>query len=42
MLDWNEPAIAFYRALGAVMLDEWTTHRLEGDALTALAQNSEE
>jgi GNAT superfamily N-acetyltransferase len=37
VLDWNEPALAFYRALGAVALDEWTTHRLTGDALRALA-----
>lgn len=37
VLDWNEPAIAFYRALGAGTMDEWTTHRLAGDALTALA-----
>jgi GNAT superfamily N-acetyltransferase len=36
VLDWNEPSIAFYRALGAVALDEWTTHRLAGDALSAL------
>ena len=36
-LDWNEPAIAFYRSLGAVAMDEWTTQRLEGDALRRLA-----
>ncbi len=33
VLDWNEPAIAFYRSLGAVALDEWTVFRLTGDAL---------
>lgn len=36
VLDWNEPAIGFYRSLGAVGMDEWTVHRLTGDALTAL------
>lgn len=33
VLDWNEPAIAFYRSLGAAPLDEWTVFRLTGDAL---------
>jgi GNAT superfamily N-acetyltransferase len=37
VLDWNEPAIGFYRALGAVSLDEWTTYRLSGAALQELA-----
>jgi GNAT superfamily N-acetyltransferase len=37
VLDWNEPAIKFYRAVGAVPLDEWTFYRLSGDALTAAA-----
>ncbi|WP_203335790.1 GNAT family N-acetyltransferase [Nocardioides limicola] len=36
VLDWNEPAIGFYRSLGAVGMDEWTVHRLTGDALQAL------
>jgi GNAT superfamily N-acetyltransferase len=36
-LDWNEPAIAFYRSLGATAMDEWTVHRLAGPALHALA-----
>lgn len=36
VLDWNEPAIAFYRSLGAVPLDDWTMFRLVGDALTAV------
>lgn len=40
VLDWNEPAIAFYRALGAGTMDEWTTHRLMGDALAALADQA--
>lgn len=37
VLDWNEPALKFYRALGAEPLDGWTIHRLSGDALTRLA-----
>jgi GNAT superfamily N-acetyltransferase len=37
VLDWNEPALRFYRALGAVPLDEWTNFRLAGPALQALA-----
>lgn len=37
VLDWNAPAIGFYRRLGAVGLDEWTVQRLEGEALHALA-----
>jgi hypothetical protein len=42
VLDWNEPALGFYRALGAVARDEWTTHRLAGDALRALAASAVE
>ena len=37
VLDWNEPSIAFYRALGAVPMDEWTVYRLSGDTLKRLA-----
>ncbi len=37
VLDWNEPAIGFYRKLGARPLDEWTIMRLDGLALAALA-----
>ncbi|GHH94171.1 GNAT family N-acetyltransferase [Streptomyces capillispiralis] len=37
VLDWNEPAIAFYQALGAELLEEWTLCRLTGDPLGALA-----
>jgi GNAT superfamily N-acetyltransferase len=37
VLDWNEPAIGFYRALGAQAQDEWTVHRISGDALDRLA-----
>ncbi|MGE3285138.1 MAG: N-acetyltransferase family protein [Pseudonocardia sp.] len=36
VLDWNAPSIAFYRSLGAVAMDGWTVHRLDGDALAAL------
>lgn len=37
VLDWNAPAIAFYRALGAQPMDEWTVQRVDGDALFALS-----
>ncbi|HYO90618.1 MAG TPA: GNAT family N-acetyltransferase [Pyrinomonadaceae bacterium] len=37
VLDWNEPAIKFYKNLGAVALDEWTTFRLTGESLDSLA-----
>jgi GNAT superfamily N-acetyltransferase len=37
VLDWNEPAIAFYRSLDATGMDGWTVHRLSGDALRILA-----
>jgi GNAT superfamily N-acetyltransferase len=37
VLDWNEPAIRFYRALGARPMDDWTVFRLDGEALRALA-----
>ncbi|WP_315762011.1 GNAT family N-acetyltransferase [Sphingomonas sp. Y38-1Y] len=37
VLDWNQPAIDFYRSMGAVGMDEWTIQRVEGEALTALA-----
>jgi GNAT superfamily N-acetyltransferase len=37
VLDWNEPALAVYRKLGARPMDEWTVQRVDGDALTALA-----
>jgi GNAT superfamily N-acetyltransferase len=37
VLDWNEPSIGFYRALGAQSLDEWTTFRLAGERLRELA-----
>lgn len=37
VLDWNEPAIGFYRAIGAEPMSEWTTQRLTGEALVGLA-----
>lgn len=40
VLDWNEPSITFYKALGAVAMDEWTGYRVTGEALDALASRS--
>jgi GNAT superfamily N-acetyltransferase len=37
VLDWNEPAIGFYKKLGAKPLDTWTIFRVTGDALNKLA-----
>ena len=37
VLDWNQPAIGFYRRLGASLLDDWRICRLTGDALNSLA-----
>jgi GNAT superfamily N-acetyltransferase len=37
VLDWNAPAIGFYKSLGAKPRDEWTVMRVDGDALAALA-----
>lgn len=42
VLDWNEPAIGFYRALGAVAQDEWTVFRVTGEALERLANRAAE
>ena len=36
VLDWNSPAIEFYRSLGAEAMDEWTVYRTSGQALTDL------
>jgi len=38
VLDWNEPAIKFYRALGAKPMEEWTVFRLTRDGIAKLAQ----
>jgi GNAT superfamily N-acetyltransferase len=40
VLDWNTPAIGFYRALGAAAMDEWTVQRLAGPALDAVASQA--
>lgn len=37
VLDWNAPAIGFYRSLGAVPQQDWTTYRVDGEVLQALA-----
>lgn len=37
VLTWNEPALNFYRAIGAKPQDEWIGYRLEGDALRSFA-----
>jgi GNAT superfamily N-acetyltransferase len=41
VLDWNESAIAFYRSLGALSMDEWTVNRMTGQALVDLALGSD-
>ena len=38
VLDWNSPAIEFYKKMGAVPMDEWTVFRVTGPALEKLAQ----
>lgn len=40
VLDWNAPAIGFYRSLGAVAMEDWTVQRISGEALEALARVS--
>jgi len=39
VLDWNTPAIEFYKSLGAVPMNDWTTFRVTGEALDRLALN---
>jgi GNAT superfamily N-acetyltransferase len=39
VLDWNEPAIRFYKKLGARAMDEWTVYRVTGEELKKLAAN---
>ena len=39
VLDWNDPAIKFYRALGAKPMEEWTVFRLTRDGIEKLAQS---
>jgi GNAT superfamily N-acetyltransferase len=38
VLDWNAPAIAFYKSLGAVAMDEWTVFRVTGEAMKKMAE----
>lgn len=40
VLDWNEPAIGFYKGLGAEPMDEWTVYRVTGEALERLANDA--
>jgi hypothetical protein len=40
VLDWNTPAIDFYKSLGAMPMDEWTVYRVDGAALQTLAIHS--
>ena len=39
VLDWNAPAVEFYRRLGAAKVEEWNSYRLEGEALARLAES---
>jgi GNAT superfamily N-acetyltransferase len=39
VLDWNEPALEFYKSLGAVPMTDWTIHRVTADALQSLAES---
>ena len=39
-LDWNQPSIDFYLSLGAVPMEDWTTYRLTGDTLRAMAEEN--
>ena len=38
VLDWNDPAIQFYKKLGAKPMDEWTVYRVDGDTLNMLTE----
>jgi GNAT superfamily N-acetyltransferase len=41
VLDWNTPAIKFYKSLGATFLDDWKTISLDGDALNRVAGSAQ-
>lgn len=41
-LDWNEPSIGFYKSLGSVPMDQWTVYRLQGEALSSMADRMNE
>lgn len=40
VLDWNEPSIAFYKSIGAQVMDEWKICRLSGEALASFARSA--
>lgn len=40
-LDWNKPSIDFYLSFGAAPMDEWTTYRLTGEALSSFAYTTD-
>ncbi len=42
VLRWNEPALGFYRSLGATAQDEWVVYRLDGDALADMGAPAEQ
>ncbi len=39
VLDWNDPAIQFYKSIGAVPMDDWTVFRVTGESLETLAES---
>jgi GNAT superfamily N-acetyltransferase len=41
VLDWNKPAIDFYEQMGAQAMDEWTTYRVTGQSLEAMARSQD-
>lgn len=40
VLDWNDPALAFYESMGATPMSEWTVQRMDGPALAALGRGA--
>lgn len=40
MLKWNEPSIGFYKSIGARVMEEWQTMRVDGDRLMKLAERA--
>lgn len=40
-LNWNEPSIRFYKSLGAMPMDEWTTYRLTEDKIAKLTRDNQ-
>lgn len=40
VLDWNTPAIEFYKAMGATVMEDWLTCRVKGEALKSLAEQA--